>query len=280
MRAELSVLSRLQHRHLVKLLGWCKNQGTLYVVSELIPGVSAHQLAFADNGVLTPYPWKRRFQTIKDIASALRYLHEGWEYPIIHRNVKLNNVIIESKQNHCKLGDYGLNFLIARSQIEHAQESADLCKQTKYGYFAPEYVETKVGTIYTDVYSFGVLCLEIACRRPLEDNSKDPKEQLLVEWLLQLEDKDKLVEAIEEKLLQESELKQIIMVLGLGLMCFDIIPKGRPTMKEIERFLSGETPFPPTPIPIQIDTVVSTPNDLSLSGDVVLSNMNYATIAV
>ncbi|CAM6105948.1 unnamed protein product [Calypogeia fissa] len=244
-RAEMSILSRLQHPSLVKFLGWCKQRGQFYIVYELSNGQSLDKILFQNDGYVATYPWKNRFETIKAIANALHYLHEGWKSPIIHRNVKSSSVIIGSDQTTSRLGDYGLSCLI---DLELLETSSPYFQDPTFGGLAPEFVESKTGTQYTDVYSFGILCLEICCRRRFEDHKQPLEERILVDWVSYLRDEDKLTDAIEDDIMTENEIQQFMLVLRLGLMCVDLLPQGRPTMKQVVQCLSGQIPFPLLPI--------------------------------
>ncbi|KAL7199654.1 hypothetical protein ACSBR2_021864 [Camellia fascicularis] len=163
--SEVKIISRLRHRNLVQLLGWCHEKGELLLVYEFMPNGSLDSLLFKEENVLS---WSVRYQIAQGLASALLYLHEAWEQCVMHRDVKSSNVMLDSSFN-ARLGDFGLARLVDHGKVP---QTTDLARTM--GYMAPECVTTGKASRESDVYSFGIVALEIACgRKPIDPNAKE-----------------------------------------------------------------------------------------------------------
>jgi serine/threonine protein kinase len=159
--SEVRIISRLRHRNLVQLIGWCHGGGELLLVYELMPNGSLdHHLYSSSHGGLLP--WPVRHEIVLGLGSALLYLHEEWEQCVVHRDIKPSNVMLDASF-HAKLGDFGLARL-----VDHGRGSHTTVLAGTMGYMDPECMVTGRANAESDVYSFGVVLLEIACgRRPL-----------------------------------------------------------------------------------------------------------------
>nr|GMC93719.1 L-type lectin-domain containing receptor kinase IV.1-like [Ipomoea batatas] len=229
--AEIVSLGRLCHRNLVPLLGYCRRQGELLLVYEFMPNGSLDSYLF-DNPKCS-LSWEQRFHVIKGVASALFYLHEGWEQVVIHRDIKASNVMLDGEMNG-RLGDFGL----ARYYGHGANPRTTYAAGT-LGYIAPEHVRTGKTTTSTDVFAFGAFLLEVACgRRPIE--SKAPYEdQTLIEWVFFWWSKGEIVHAVDHKLGGNYVENEVELVLKLGLLCSLLDPMSRPTMRQVLSYLEG-----------------------------------------
>lgn len=169
---------------------------------------------------------------LKDVANGIFYLHEGWEAKVLHRDIKSSNVLLDKDMN-AKLGDFGL----ARMH-QHGQVATTTRVVGTAGYLAPEIIKTGRASTQTDVFSFGILILEVMCgRRPITEGNIP-----LLNWVSDLMQKDKLVNAIDEKLITKGGLdnEDVEMVLHLGLLCAHPDAKLRPTMRQIVKALEGK----------------------------------------
>ena len=164
----------------MKLVSWCHEKGEFLLIYEYMPNnrLDAHLYGKA------PLPWSMRLNVVKGVVHALMYLHEEWEQCVIHRDIKSNNVMLESCFN-AKMGDFGLSRLVEHEDIMETTGVAGTM-----GYLALETVMTGRASKESDVYSFGVLVLEIVCgRRPIDVRNKDRKFSL-VETVWELYGKD------------------------------------------------------------------------------------------
>uniref|UniRef100_A0A7N2MZB8 Protein kinase domain-containing protein n=1 Tax=Quercus lobata TaxID=97700 RepID=A0A7N2MZB8_QUELO len=169
--SEINVISRLRHRNLVELIGWCHERSReLLLVYEFMPNGSLDSHLYGEGNLLT---WRRRYTIIQNLAEALLYLHEGWEYCVLHRDIKSSNIMLDSNFN-AKLGDFGLARL-----VDHDKGSRTTRSAGTLGYIDPNYMTTGKASKISDVYSFGVVALEIA-------TGKSPTDQSTTQGLLKL----------------------------------------------------------------------------------------------
>jgi serine/threonine protein kinase len=167
--AEVKIITRLRHRNLVHLLGWCDSAKGLLLVYELVPGGSLDKHIHNNPRLLT---WSERYNIIMGLGSALRYLHGEWDQCIIHGDIKPSNIMLDSSYN-TKLGDFGL----ARLIDHEADPQTTLNVLGTAGYIDPDFINTRRPSTESDIYSFGIVLLEIVSgRQPV---SKEPPFVLL-----------------------------------------------------------------------------------------------------
>ncbi|KAI8532439.1 hypothetical protein RHMOL_Rhmol11G0214400 [Rhododendron molle] len=186
--------------------------------------------------------WGTRYKIAQGLASALLYLHEEWEQCVVHRDVKSSNVMLDSKFN-AKLGDFGL----ARF-VDHEKQPETTLLAGTMGYLAPECMVTGKASKESDVYSFGIVALEIACgRKPLD--SKVPESQMiLVEWVWDLYGMGRLLEAVDAKLGLDFDEQEIERLMIVGLWCAHPDHNFRPKIRDaIHALISFEAPLPILP---------------------------------
>ncbi|KAL7199688.1 hypothetical protein ACSBR2_021897 [Camellia fascicularis] len=155
--SEVKIISRLRHRNLVQLLGWCHEKGELLLVYDFMENGSLDNHLFKEKSLLT---WAMRYKIAQGLASVLFYLHEEWEQCVLHRDVKSSNVMLDSNLN-AKLGDFGLARL-----VDHGKDSKTTILARTRGYMAREYLDILKAS---KVYSFGIVALEIACGKESVD---------------------------------------------------------------------------------------------------------------
>ncbi|XP_028783402.1 L-type lectin-domain containing receptor kinase S.4-like [Neltuma alba] len=234
--SEIASIGRLRHRNLVQLLGWCRRGGDLLLVYDYMANGSLDKYLFdRRETVLT---WEQRFNIIKGVASALLYLHEGYEQVVLHRDVKASNVLLDDELNG-RLGDFGLARL-----YEHGANPSTTRVVGTLGYLAPELPRTGRATTSSDVFAFGALMLEVVCgRRPIEPKAL-PEELILVDWVWDKYKEGRLLDAVDPKLNGEYDEAEVVTVLKLGLICSNDVPEGRPRMKQLVMYLEGEVELP------------------------------------
>nr|XP_043624212.1 L-type lectin-domain containing receptor kinase VII.1 [Erigeron canadensis] len=231
--AEVSSLGRLKHKNLVGLRGWCKKEkGSLILVYDYMENGSLDKLIFDCNDDMKILNFDDRMRILKDVANGIFYLHEGWESKVLHRDIKSSNVLLDRDMN-AKLGDFGL----ARMH-QHGQVATTTRVVGTAGYLAPEVIRTGRASTQTDVFSFGILVLEVICgKRPITEGSLP-----LLNWVTDLMQKGNLVDALDERLKTKGGLDQddVEMVLHLGLLCAHPDGKLRPTMRQVVKALEGK----------------------------------------
>ncbi|KAI4354544.1 hypothetical protein L6164_003396 [Bauhinia variegata] len=234
--SEIASIGRLRHRNLVQLLGWCRRRGDLLLVYDFMANGSLDKYLFDEPKIILS--WEQRFKIIKGVASALVYLHEGYEQIVIHRDVKASNVLLDCELNG-RLGDFGLARL-----YEHGANPSTTRVVGTLGYLAPELPRTGKATTSSDVFAFGALLLEVVCgRRPIEPKAM-PEELVLVDWVWERYREGRVLDVVDPKLNGDFDESEVITVVKLGLMCSNDVPSARPGMRQIVRYLDGEVGVP------------------------------------
>ncbi|KAF4373000.1 hypothetical protein F8388_011027 [Cannabis sativa] len=234
--AEIASIGRLRHRNLVQLLGWCRRRGDLLLVYDFMSNGSLDKYIF--DKPKTILNWEQRMKIIKGVASALLYLHEGFEQVVLHRDVKASNVLLDSELNG-RLGDFGLARL-----HDHGSNMSTTRVVGTLGYLAPELPRTGKATTSSDVYAFGALLLEVACgRKPIEPNAP-PEELVLVDWVWDYYQAGRVLDVIDKRLNDQYDVVEAVMVVKLGLMCSNNGVMARPSMRQVVRYLEGEVMVP------------------------------------
>ncbi|XP_076925164.1 L-type lectin-domain containing receptor kinase V.9-like [Bidens hawaiensis] len=271
--AEIATIGRLRHPNLVRLLGYCRRKGELFLVYDYMPNLSLDSLLFNSNSsmILT---WKQRVKIITGVAEALAYLHEEWVEVIIHRDVKASNVLLDADLN-AKLGDFGL----ARFS-DNGNEAKTTHLAGTLGYIAPELARKGKATTATDIFAFGAFCLEVVCgRRPVEVKGRQ-EAVILVDWVLDCWFKGELLKTVDPKLEQEMDAEEMGLVLKIGLLCSHSVAAVRPSMSQVLRFLRKQEPLPE-----DFDTVLDIREDYSgrlgdASSSAYFSQIQYSTASL
>ncbi|KAE8777280.1 putative L-type lectin-domain containing receptor kinase S.7 [Hordeum vulgare] len=239
--AELSVIACLRHKNLVQLEGWCDEKGELLLVYEYMPNGSLDKALYGDPCTLS---WPERHNVAAGIASVLSYLHQECEQRVIHRDIKTGNILLDGNLSP-RLGDFGLARL-----MDHNKSPVSTLTAGTMGYLAPEYLQSGKATDQTDVFSYGVVVLEVCCgRRPIdrEETDKDSKNVNLVDWVWRLHGEDRLIEAADARLNGEFDREGMLRLLLVGLSCANPNCEERPAMRRVVQILNREAD--PVPVP-------------------------------
>ncbi|XP_023640208.1 L-type lectin-domain containing receptor kinase V.4-like isoform X2 [Capsella rubella] len=235
--AEISTIGRLRHQNLVRLQGYCRYKEELYLVYDFMPNGSLDKYLYhrENQEHLT---WDQRFKIIKDIASALCYLHQEWVQVVIHRDIKPANVLVDHQMN-ARLGDFGLAKLYDQGYDPQTSKVAGT-----FGYIAPELIRSGRATTGTDVYAFGLFILEVSCGRRLIEPRAATNEVVLAEWTLECWENRDILQAASEILHQKHNREQVELVLKLGVLCSHQVAAVRPEMSKVVRVLNGDWQLP------------------------------------
>lgn len=239
--AELTIINRLRHKHLVPLLGWCHKSMKLLLVYEYMPNGSLDQHLFATGKDARPLNWNLRRKIISGVASALHYIHHEYNQRVVHRDLKASNIMLDGEFN-ARLGDFGLARALDNEKTSYAE--AEGIPGTM-GYIAPECFHTGKATQQSDVYAFGAVVLEIVCG--LRPGTQIGNFQFLVDWVWSLHRDDRLLEAVDERLEDDYVVGEAERILLLGLACMHPIATERPRTQDIMQIIAGTVPPPYVP---------------------------------
>ncbi|XP_031252562.1 probable serine/threonine-protein kinase PBL23 [Pistacia vera] len=226
---EVLMLSLLSHPNLVNLVGYCADGDQRILVYEYMAGGSLedHLLDLAPGR--NPLDWTTRMKIAEGAARGLEYLHETANPPVIYRDFKASNVLLDKDFNP-KLSDFGLAKLGPTGDKTHVSTRV----MGTYGYCAPEYALTGQLTSKSDVYSFGVVFLELITGRRVIDNSRPTEEQNLVAWATPLfRDRRKFTLMADPLLEGNYPLKGLYQALAVAAMCLQEEATTRPLMSDV-----------------------------------------------
>ncbi|KAK2411649.1 G-type lectin S-receptor serine/threonine-protein kinase LECRK1 [Trifolium repens] len=240
-QAEITTIARTHHRNLVKLIGFCIEGSKKLLVYEFVSKGSLENLLFEGEMGLS---WKERLKLALDVARGLLYLHEECEVRIIHFNINPRNILMD-EAGTAKISDFGFARLLKRGHSRIKMGDDDTSR-----YLAPELQKEDASvSVKADIYSFGVVVLEIICRRSIEMNISSADEILLSNWVYQCFAARQLNKLIthDEKDVDWKILERMVKV---GLWCVQDHQSLRPLMKNVILMLEGlkDIPVPPSPV--------------------------------
>ncbi|KAJ8755862.1 hypothetical protein K2173_024407 [Erythroxylum novogranatense] len=232
---EVEILARVRHKNLLSLRGYCAEGQERLIVYDYMPNLSLLSHLHGHHSAECLLDWKRRMNIAIGSAEGIAYLHHHATPHIIHRDIKASNVLLDS-DFQAQVADFGFAKLIP----DGATHVTTRVKGT-LGYLAPEYAMLGKASESCDVFSFGILLLELASgKKPIEKLSTATK-RIIVDWALPLFCERKLSELADPRLngkFEEEELNRIIIV---ALVCTQNLPEKRPTMLEVVDLLKGES---------------------------------------
>ncbi|XP_061971788.1 probable serine/threonine-protein kinase PBL7 isoform X2 [Populus nigra] len=230
-RIEVDLLSRLHSPYLVELLGYCADQNHRLLVFEFMPnGTLQHHLHHKQYRQLD---WGTRLRIALDCARALEFLHELTIPAVIHRDFKCSNILLD--QNfRAKVSD----FRSAKMGSERINARNSTCLPSTPGYLAPEYASTGKLTTKSDVYSYGVVLLQLLTGRKPVDTKQPSGEHVLVSWALpRLTNRDKVVEMVDPAMKDQYSKKDLIQVAAIAAVCVQPEADYRPLMTDVVQSL-------------------------------------------
>nr|XP_016490731.1 PREDICTED: receptor-like serine/threonine-protein kinase ALE2 isoform X3 [Nicotiana tabacum] len=231
--AEVEMLSRLHHRNLVKLIGICIEERSRCLVYELMPNGSVESHLHGVDKEISPLDWHARMKIALGAARGLAYLHEDSSPRVIHRDFKSSNILLEHDFTP-KVSDFGL----ARAALDEENRHISTRVMGTFGYVAPEYAMTGHLLVKSDVYSYGVVLLELLTGRKPVDMSQPPGQENLVAWarpLLTSEDGLELI--VDSTLGPDFPSDDIVKVAAIASMCVQPEVSHRPFMGEVVQAL-------------------------------------------
>ncbi|KAL9674030.1 hypothetical protein QQ045_030296 [Rhodiola kirilowii] len=229
---EVVILSQINHRNVVRLLGCCLETEVPLLIYEHIPNGSLYQFLHHNDGEFV-LSWGTRLQIATEVAGALAYLHSATSVPIYHRDIKSGNILLDGKYR-AKVCDFGTSRTISIDQT-HLTTAV----QGTFGYLDPEYFQTSQFTEKSDVYSFGVVLVELLTSRKAVSSDRSLEERSLATFFLSSLKDGCLIDLVDPLVKQEATEKEIMAVANIAKLCLNLSGKKRPNMKEVMVELEG-----------------------------------------
>ncbi|KAM5587415.1 wall-associated receptor kinase-like 1 [Rosa sericea] len=229
---EIVILSHINHRNVVKLLGCCLETEIPLLVYEFLPNGTLSQYIH-DQDEEFPFTWGTRLRVSTEVAGALSYLHSAASIPIYHRDIKSTNILLDAKYR-AKIADFGTSRSISIDQTH----LTTLVHGT-FGYLDPEYFQSSQFTEKSDVYSFGVVLVELLTgQKPVSMMRSQESRSLATHFLLSME-QNRLFDILDAQVMKDGSKEEIIAVANLAQRCLNLNGRKRPTMKEVAAELEG-----------------------------------------
>ncbi|GJY43941.1 probable serine/threonine-protein kinase [Tanacetum coccineum] len=233
-KVEVEAIGRVRHKNLVRLLGYCAEGAQRILVYEYVNNGNLEQWLHGDVGPVSPLTWEIRMNIVLGMAKGLTYLHEGLEPKVVHRDIKSSNILLDRQWNP-KVSDFGLAKLLG-SEKSYVTTRV----MGTFGYVAPEYASTGMLNERSDVYSFGILIMEIISGRNPVDYGRPADEVNLVDWLKTMVTNRNAEGVLDPKLPEKPSSRALKRALLVALRCVDPSAQKRPKMGHVIHMLEAD----------------------------------------
>jgi len=229
---EVVILSQINHRNIVKLLGCCLETETPLLVYEYIEnGTLSQHIHGKDRD--SSLSWESRLRIACEVAGAVTYMHFSASIPIFHRDIKPSNILLDNNYS-AKVSDFGTSRSIPLDKTHLTTAVGGT-----FGYMDPEYFQSSQFTDKSDVYSFGVVLVElITGRKPITFNDEDEGQNMTAHFISAMKE-NQLPQILDNALVNEARKDDILAIANLAMRCLRLNGKKRPTMKEVSMELEA-----------------------------------------
>ncbi|KAK3147900.1 hypothetical protein QOZ80_3BG0288170 [Eleusine coracana subsp. coracana] len=237
-KVEVEAIGKVRHKHLVGLISYCAEGPKRMLVYEFVENGNLEQWLHGDVGPVSPLTWEIRMKIAVGTAKGIAYLHEGLEPKVVHRDIKSSNILLDKKWNP-KVSDFGM------AKVLGAGSSYVTTRvMGTFGYVAPEYASTGMLNESSDIYSFGVLLMELISGRSPVDYNRPAGEVNLVEWFRGMVGSRRVEDLVDPRIAPPPPPRVLNRALLVCLRCIDADAHKRPRMGQIVHMLEGdEFPF-------------------------------------
>ncbi|KAK5794753.1 hypothetical protein PVK06_035995 [Gossypium arboreum] len=223
---EVVILSQINHRNVVKLIGCCLETEVPLLVYEFISNGTVYQYLH-DQSEEFVLSWETRLRIAKESAEALAYLHSSASIPIYHRDIKSTNILLDEKFK-AKVSDFGISRSVSIDQTHLTTHV-----QGTFGYLDPEYFQSSQFTDKSDVYSFGVVLVELLTGEKPVSFEREENSRSLASYFTNLMETNQVMDIVDSRIVKEVKHEEVMMVAKLAYQCLSLSGKKRPTMKEV-----------------------------------------------
>ncbi|GMY19677.1 wall-associated receptor kinase-like 8 isoform X2 [Fagus crenata] len=230
---EIIILSQINHRNVVKLLGCCLETEVPLLVYEFIPNGTLFQYLHEENEEFPLLTWEMRLRIATEVAGALSYLHSSASLPIYHRDIKSSNILLDDKYR-AKVADFGTSRSVSIDQTH-----VTTLVYGTFGYLDPEYFQTSQFTDKSDVYSFGVVLIELLTGEKPVSSTRSQEDRNLSTYFIHSVKENRLFDILDTQVRKEENKEEVMEIANLAKRCLHMNGKKRPTMIEIMMELEG-----------------------------------------
>ncbi|XP_018470408.1 wall-associated receptor kinase-like 22 isoform X1 [Raphanus sativus] len=224
---EVVILSQINHRNIVKLLGCCLETEVPVLVYEFIPNGNLLEHLHVESDDYTMATWAMRLRIAVDIAGALSYLHSAASSPIYHRDIKSTNIMLDERYR-AKVSDFGTSRSVT---VDHTHLTTVVAGTV--GYVDPEYFQSSQFTDKSDVYSFGVVLVELITGQKPVSFLRSEGNRTLATYFITVMKESRLLESIDARIKDSCNVEQVAAAANLARRCLNLNGKKRPNMREV-----------------------------------------------